>query len=170
MFKDAFVLIEVIAGRNDINPYKQISILNEVFNEYEPENYGFNPFALTEIIFTRDCCSSTFFLSLADCKGKMKSIRFGKDIYSYMSNIIDENKARELGSVSVARFYCFLLTEAVFHENVGQPPCFCFRCHLKNLVREILVERDKQRMLLVVTINNFYDFSNNQVFSKLLSS
>lgn len=67
-----------------------------------------------------------FCLSLADCKEKMKSIKFGKDIYSYMASIIDENKARELDSVSVARCYCFLLTETVFHEKFGQPPCFAF--------------------------------------------
>ena len=43
-----------------------------------------------------------------------------------MASIIDENKARELDSVSVARCYCFLLTETVFHEKFGQPPCFAF--------------------------------------------
>ena len=39
--KDAFVLI---------NPYKQLNILNELFSEYELENYSFNPFVLTQNI------------------------------------------------------------------------------------------------------------------------
>ena len=34
-FKYTFVLIKVITGRNDINPYKQLSNLNELFNEYK---------------------------------------------------------------------------------------------------------------------------------------
>ena len=60
VFIDAFVLIKVIAGPNDINPYKQLSVLNELFNEYELENYGFNPFVLNEIISIRVCNDSTF--------------------------------------------------------------------------------------------------------------
>lgn len=53
----------------------------------------------------------------------MKSARFGKDIYSYMANVVDENKACELDSVNVTRCYCFLPTETLFHEKVGLLPC-----------------------------------------------
>ena len=145
VFKYAFVLIKVITSRNDINPYKQLNNLNELFNEYKLENYGFNPFVLTEIISIRDCYDSIFCFSLADCKQKMKSIRFGKDIYSYMANIIDENKVRELDSVSVARCFYFLVTETVFHEKVGQPPCFCFRCRLKQFAQRHFSRKERTK-------------------------
>ena len=98
----------------------------------------------------------------------MKSIRFGKNISPYMANIVDENKARKLNSVSVALCYCFLLRKNVFHEKVGQLFCHCFRCRLKNLLRDILVKRNEQRMLFIITVNNFDDLSETEVFKRFL--
>ena len=57
-FKDAFVLIKVIAYRNEINPYKQLSILNNLCDDFEIETYGFNIFTLTQIVSVRDCHAS----------------------------------------------------------------------------------------------------------------
>ena len=66
----------------------------------------------------------------------MTSLRFGRETYYYMANIVDEKKANELDSVSVASCYCFLLKETVFHKQVGLPPAFDF-------------------VVFVVTVNNF---------------
>ena len=69
-FKYNFVLIKVITGRNDINPYKRLSNLYELFNEYKLENYGFNPFVLTEIISIRDCYDSIFLFQFSRMETK----------------------------------------------------------------------------------------------------
>ena len=61
-FKDAFVLIKVIAYRNKINPYKQLSILNNLCDDLEIETYGFNIFTLTQIVSIRDCHASILIL------------------------------------------------------------------------------------------------------------
>ena len=87
-----------------------------------------------------------------------------------MANIVDKDKVHQLNSVSVVRCYCFLLRETVFHEKVGLPTCHCFRCPMKNLLRETIVERDEQRMLFVITVTNFDDYTNNDVFCKLLTA
>ena len=100
----------------------------------------------------------------------MKSLRYEKEIYSSMTNIVDEYKAHQLDSVSVVRCYWFLLRETVFREKVGLPSCHCFRCCLKNLLREMILERDEQRMLFVITVSNFDDYNNNEVFCKLLTA
>ena len=60
VFKNAFVLIKVIADSNDINPWKQLVFCNGLFCDYELEDYSFNPFVLTEIIVIRDCNDPTF--------------------------------------------------------------------------------------------------------------
>ena len=51
----------------------------------------------------------------------MESLRYGKNIYAYMANFVDEKKARNYDSVSVARCYCFLLRETVFLKKLGEP-------------------------------------------------
>lgn len=58
--KDAYVLIKVSACQNDINPYKQLSILNNLYEDYEIEHYGFISFVLTQIISIKDCYGSVF--------------------------------------------------------------------------------------------------------------
>ena len=72
----------------------------------------------------------------------MESLRYGKNIYVYMANFVNEKKARNHDSVSVARCYCFLLRETVFLKKLGEPFCRYFRCRLKNLLRDVLVKRD----------------------------
>ena len=57
-FKDAFVLIKVIAYRNEINPYKQLSILHNLYDDFEIETYGFIVFTLTQIVSIMDCHAS----------------------------------------------------------------------------------------------------------------
>ena len=86
-----------------------------------------------------------------------------------MASTVDGKKANERSSVSIACCYCFLLKETVFHKKVSLLACFCFRCCLKNLLRDVLVEREEQRILFVVTVNNFDQFSDNEVCTKLLS-
>ena len=56
----------------------------------------------------------------------MESLRYGKNIYAYMANFVDEKKARNHDSVSVARCYCFLLRETVFLKKLGEPFCCYF--------------------------------------------
>ena len=60
VLKDAFVLIKLVAGRKEIDPYKQLSILIDLLDKYDLENYGFNSFVRTEIISIRDCYDSTY--------------------------------------------------------------------------------------------------------------
>lgn len=60
VLKDAFVLIKVVAGRKEIDPYKQLSVLIDLLDKYDLENYGFNSFVRTEIISIRDCYDSTY--------------------------------------------------------------------------------------------------------------
>ena len=62
VLKDAFVLIKLVAGRKEIDPYKQLSVLIDLLDKYDIENYGFNSFARTEIISIRDCYDSTYLL------------------------------------------------------------------------------------------------------------
>lgn len=46
VLKDAFVLIKVVAGRKEIDPYKQLSVLIDLLDKYDIENYGFNVLTL----------------------------------------------------------------------------------------------------------------------------
>lgn len=85
-----------------------------------------------------------------------------------MANIVDENKARKLNSVSIVRCYCFLLRKNVFHEKVDQAFCHCFRCRLKNLLRDVLAERNEQRMLFIITASYSDDLSETEVFKRFL--
>ena len=98
-------------------------------------------------------------------------IRFARNIYEYMDNVVDERKARKLDSISLARCFCFMLTETASHKiffAVSQ--CLCFCCCIKNLIRYILIKRNEQRLLLVLNVRNFNDLSDNEVLNKLLSS
>ena len=72
-----------------------------------------------------------------------------------MASAVDGKKANERGSVSIACCYCLLLKETVFHKKVSLLACFCFRCCLKNLLRDVLVEREEQIIRFVVTVNSF---------------
>lgn len=56
----------------------------------------------------------------------MESLRYGKNIYAYMANFVDEKKARNHDSVSVARCYCSILRETVFQEKLGEHFCHFF--------------------------------------------
>ena len=63
-----------------------------------------------------------------------------------MNNIVDENKAQKLDSISVARCFCFMLTETKIHDKTFAPlHDFCFGCQIKDLLQEILIERNEQR-------------------------
>ena len=85
-----------------------------------------------------------------------------------MSNIFDENKARKLDSISVARYFCFTLTDTNLHDKIFPPPhCFCFHCRIKDLLKEILIERNEQ-VLFVINVNNFNELDDIVIFKKLL--
>ena len=76
----------------------------------------------------------------------MENIKFAQNIYLYMNNIVDENKAQKLDSISVARCFCFMLTETNIHDKTFAPlHDFSFGCQIKDLLQEILIERNEQR-------------------------
>lgn len=99
----------------------------------------------------------------------MEHIRFARNIYEYMNNVVDERKARKLDSISLLRCFCFMLTETASHEKIfAVSKCFCFCSQIKNLIKDILIERNEQRLLLVLNVSNFNFLSDNDVFNKLL--
>ena len=63
-FKDVLVLIKVIACRNEINSYEQLSVLINLCDDFEIENR----FALTNKFLLAIATLLFLFLSLIDCK------------------------------------------------------------------------------------------------------
>lgn len=65
----------------------------------------------------------------------MENIHFGKQILSYMNNTVDEQKARTVDPLRLARCYCFLLQETIELNKIFPPHCFCIRSRLRCLLR-----------------------------------
>ena len=91
----------------------------------------------------------------------MVSLRHDQDVYGYMAKVADKKKVHNLNSVSVAKCYCFLLRETIFHEKLGEPLCCYFRCRMKKLLRDELVEKEEQRMLFVIPVNNYGELTDD---------
>ena len=125
-----------------MNPYNELYRLNNLFEKYDCKMCEFNPFVLTEVRLIKDCYDSTFifqsnrkyFFSVQVKMPRMKNIRFGRQICMYMNNIMDEEKARRLDSIRVARCFSLLLPETIEHNQIFSPRCFCFKCRLRCLL------------------------------------
>ena len=89
----------------------------------------------------------------------MDNIWYARNIYLYKNNNVDENKAQKLDCKSVVRCFRFMLTETNLYDKIFAP-ARCFRCRIKNLLEEILIERNKQRYLLVINVSSFNDFDD----------
>ena len=58
-----------------------------------------------------------------------------------------------------------MTSKTASHENFfAVSQCFC--C-FKNLIRDILIEKNEHRLLLALNLSNFNDLSDNEVFNKL---
>ena len=55
-----FVTIKIIPNRDDINPYKELAVLNRLFDECKISDYGFQCFILKEIISIKKYYNSIF--------------------------------------------------------------------------------------------------------------
>lgn len=98
----------------------------------------------------------------------MENIRFGRQIYRYMINIVDEKKAKRIDSISVGRCFCFLLQETIQHDRILSPQCF--KCRIRCLLKESFVERNDQKYLFFININNYNDDDDNVIIKKMLLS
>ena len=94
-----------------------------------------------------------------------------RNIYLYVNNIGDEKKAQKLDSTSTARCVSFMLTETNLHDKIfAHTHYYCFRCQKKkkDLLKEILIERNEQGYLFVINVSNFNDWDDIAIFKKLL--
>ena len=48
--RDSYVQMKVLANREDINPYKELSILNRLHDNFKMCDYGFQHLVLTTIV------------------------------------------------------------------------------------------------------------------------
>ena len=112
--EDGFVLIKITGNRDDTYPYKELAELNRLFDECKISEYGFQCFILKEIISIKNITIQFLFLNLPGFK-KMEYIRFARNIYTSMNNVVNERKAQKLDSISLARCFCFMLCETEPH-------------------------------------------------------
>ena len=45
-------------------------------------------------------------------------MRFARNIYKYMYNVVNEREARKQNSISLVQRFCFMITEAASHEKI----------------------------------------------------
>lgn len=48
--RDSYAQMKVLANREDINPYKELSVLNQLYDDFKMCSYGFQYFVLTAIV------------------------------------------------------------------------------------------------------------------------
>ena len=58
--EDVFVAIKIIANRANIDPHKELAVLNRLFDECKISDYGFQCFILKEIISIKKYYDSIF--------------------------------------------------------------------------------------------------------------
>ena len=95
-----------------------------------------------------------------------------RNIYLYVNNIGDEKKAKKLDSTSIAICFSFMLTETNLHNKIfAHTHYYCFRCQKrkkKDLLKEILIEKNEQGYLFIINVSNFNDWNDIAIFKKLL--
>ena len=85
-------------------------------------------------------------------------LKKGYEIESFMKNVCCKDKARQLHSDSTTRGYCFLRKMMYYHGR-----CFRFRCILKKLLIDVLIERKGQRYLFHLHVNNYTEITDELV-------
>ena len=83
--------MKIIANENDIDPYKDLDILNRLYDDSKISNDGFEWFVLREIIYVKKYYRSIFIFKSSRFL-KMEQKRFVKNIYSYIDNVVDVKK------------------------------------------------------------------------------
>ena len=77
-------------------------------------------------------------------------------------------RARKLHFISIMRGYCFLRREIFEHFSSEYFRGNCFDCLLKNVLKNILIERNHQKYLFRVNVHNFNDISDSDVMKKMI--
>ena len=84
------------------------------------------------------------------------------EIYNYMDNFVDFEKAKKLDSITIARCICFSVTEIEGHHSYFH--CHCFKCCTCRVLLNDLVGRKKYQLLLLINISNYNDISEDAIY------
>ena len=76
-------------------------------------------------------------------------------------------RARKLHFISIMREYCFLRREIFQHFSGEYFSGNCFDCLLKNVLKNILKEKNRQKYLFRVNVHNF-NVSDSDVMKKMI--
>ena len=56
-------------------------------------------------------------------KKEFEYIHYARNIYVYMNNILDKEKANRVHSISIGRCFCFLQRETFRRDDIFLPCC-----------------------------------------------
>ena len=85
-------------------------------------------------------------------------------ILDYFNNVVDPDKAKKLHSLCLARSVCHLSFPINGHSLTYN--CHCFVCKIFRILLQVLFSRGHQKLLLVITRNNYMSISDNYVMFK----
>ena len=95
-------------------------------------------------------------------------LKWGSRIEFYLKYVICPMRARKLHFISIMRGYCFLRRAILEHFSSEYFRGNCFDCLLKNVLKNILIERNHQKYLFRVNVDNFNDVSDSDVMKKMI--
>ena len=159
--------ISIYYKENDINLKKELEYLNFLFVNYDLVKMGYQPFEVKEIISLRRDYSSTYIFTSREQLKKMSLKKDPSKILDYFNNVVDPDKAKELHSLCLARSVCHLSFQINSHSRTYN--CRCFVCRIFRILLQVLFSRGHQKLLLVITRNNYMSISDNYVTFKYLT-
>lgn len=96
-------------------------------------------------------------------------LRYGHEIMDFMSSNLSNDLIEKMNSVSGTRAYCYLRKKTWLHYKTEYFSCYDYKCRLKEMLKNALIERKDQRYLIFVHLINVDDITDEQrLFAKIL--
>ena len=89
-----------------------------------------------------------------------------EQIFDYMNNIVNYEKAKKLTSITIARCIYHITLEIKEHSlNFN---CHCFKCRVCRILLAILVERKQGKLLLLINTSNYNVISEETLYDNVI--
>ena len=89
-------------------------------------------------------------------------------ILDYFNNEVSPDKTKQLHSLCLARSVCHLFFQIYYGHNFTYN-CHCFVCRIFRILLQALFSRGHQKLLLIITRNNYMSISDNYLMFKYLT-
>ena len=109
-----------------------------------------NPFEVTEIISINKNHSCLYLL--LESSKKMSVVVHPTNVFDYFNNIVDQDKAKQLHSFSIARSICHIAVQIIDHSDNYQ--CYRVSCRICRLLLTVLLSRKHEKLLCIIKKSN----------------